>query len=98
MTCTPWGRPTTAAKIEVYGDNGFWGDLVETFVLFGDPATELGLAPNYPYLLSTSPADGTAGRLVEPAGGDPVQQAGGDFDGDPGRDRGRWRVVCAGVE
>ena len=35
--------------------------MVETFVLFGDPAMQLGLPPNYPYVESTTPADQAAG-------------------------------------
>jgi hypothetical protein len=36
------GAATTAAKIQ----NSLWSDLVETFVLFGDPATPLGIPTN----------------------------------------------------
>jgi hypothetical protein len=52
------GAATTTAKLAMYGQNGLWGELVETFVLFGDPATRLGLPDNYPYLEDTIPADG----------------------------------------
>jgi len=52
------GAATTAAKVTVYAQSGFWAELVETFVLFGDPATPLGIPANYPYLISTTPADG----------------------------------------
>lgn len=38
------GAATTAAKIATYSQNSFWGELVETFVLFGDPVTELGVS------------------------------------------------------
>ena len=50
------GAATTAAKVAAYGQNSSWMDLVETFVLFGDPALSLGLP--YPYLQRTIPADG----------------------------------------
>jgi hypothetical protein len=33
-------------------------DSIKTFVLFGDPATPLGLPTNYPYVESTTPANG----------------------------------------
>jgi len=48
------GAATTAAKIQ----NSSLEESVETFVLFGDPATPLGLPTNYPYVESTTPADG----------------------------------------
>jgi hypothetical protein len=54
------GAATTAAKIATYGQSSFWGELVETFVLFGDPATPLGIPTNYPYVESTTPADGAS--------------------------------------
>lgn len=38
------GASTTDAKIATYSQNSFWGELVETFVLFGDPVTELGVS------------------------------------------------------
>ncbi|CAG1770816.1 partial Gingipain R2, partial [uncultured bacterium] len=38
------GAATTAAKIATYAQGDFLGELVETFVLFGDPATELGVS------------------------------------------------------
>jgi hypothetical protein len=59
------GAATTAAKIATYGQSSFWGELVETFVLFGDPATPLGAPTNYPYLKSTTPADGAANVPVD---------------------------------
>jgi len=48
------GAATTAAKIQ----NSSLDDSIETFVLFGDPATPLGLPTNYPYVESTTPANG----------------------------------------
>jgi hypothetical protein len=50
------GAATTAAKIQ----SSSWSDLVKTFVLFGDPATPLGIPTNYPYVESTTPADGAS--------------------------------------
>ena len=38
------GAVTTAAKIDTYAQSKFWSELVETFVLFGDPATQLGVS------------------------------------------------------
>jgi len=52
------GAATTAAKIATYAQSSFWGELVETFVLFGDPATQLGIPTNYPYVESITPTDG----------------------------------------
>jgi hypothetical protein len=52
------GAATTAAKIAAYTQSSFWGELVETFVLFGDPAMLLGIPVDSPYLESTIPADG----------------------------------------
>ena len=39
------GAATSAAKIAAYTQNSSWGELVQTFVLFGDPATPF----YYPY-------------------------------------------------
>lgn len=39
----PLGVSTTAAKIATYAQSSFWRELVETYVLFGDPATRLGI-------------------------------------------------------
>jgi hypothetical protein len=50
------GAATTAAKIQ----SSSWSDLIKTFVLFGDPATQLGIPTNYPYVESTTPADGAS--------------------------------------
>lgn len=38
------GAATTAAKIATYAQGDFLGELVETFVLFGDPVTQLGVS------------------------------------------------------
>jgi hypothetical protein len=54
------GAATTAAKVATYGHSISWRELVETFVLFGDPATQLGLPTNYPYVESTTPIDGAS--------------------------------------
>ncbi|MBV7333619.1 Ig-like domain-containing protein [Chloroflexi bacterium TSY] len=54
------GQSTTFAKLSVYAQSSFWGDLVETFVLFGDPATKIGIPTNYPYVKSTRPSDGAS--------------------------------------
>jgi len=52
------GDATTMAKIAAYSQNSLWGELVETFVLFGDPAMQLGIPTNYPYVESTTPVNG----------------------------------------
>ncbi|MEE8389792.1 MAG: Ig-like domain-containing protein, partial [Anaerolineae bacterium] len=52
------GAATTAAKIATYAQSSFWSEMIETYVLFGDPATQLGIPTNYPYVKSTIPADG----------------------------------------
>jgi hypothetical protein len=54
------GMATTAAKITAYDQSSAWGELVETFALFGDPATPLGLPLNYPYVESTTPVHGAS--------------------------------------
>jgi hypothetical protein len=36
------GAATTAAKIAISGQNSGWDELIETFVLFGDPAMQVG--------------------------------------------------------
>jgi hypothetical protein len=55
------GEATTEAKIAALVDHySLCAELVETFVLFGDPATQLGLPPNYPYVESTTPAHGAS--------------------------------------
>ncbi len=51
------GASTTAAKINTLGYYDLWGEVVETFILFGDPATQLGIPTNYPYVKSSIPAD-----------------------------------------
>lgn len=49
------GVSTTAAKFAV---GAALGEMVQTFVLFGDPAMELGIPANYPYVQSTTPING----------------------------------------
>jgi hypothetical protein len=45
------GAATTAAKINLDAQGGFWGELIETYVLFGDPATRVVVPePNLLYL------------------------------------------------
>jgi len=52
------GAATTAAKIAAASQWSYWNELVETFVLFGDPAMQLGIPTNAPYVESTTPTDG----------------------------------------
>lgn len=37
------GAATTTAKVETYAQSNLWGEMVETFILFGDPAMRLPL-------------------------------------------------------
>ncbi|MCC6454681.1 MAG: hypothetical protein IT328_07040 [Caldilineaceae bacterium] len=37
------GAATTAAKFAAYGQSSFWREMIDTYVLFGDPATQLGV-------------------------------------------------------
>lgn len=52
------GAVTTAAKIDTYSQSNFWSELVETFVLFGDPATELGISSGSETALSVLAPNG----------------------------------------
>lgn len=54
---TGLGAGVTAAKLTAYAQSAFWGEMVETFTLFGDPATQLNIPANYPYVVETTPAD-----------------------------------------
>lgn len=54
---TRLGPAAMAAKMAVYARSEFWSDLVETYILFGDPFTALAVPTNYPYVRSTSPAN-----------------------------------------
>ena len=49
------GQATTVAKIVTYTSNAFWANLVKTYILFSDPATQLGLPTNYPYIAEAEP-------------------------------------------
>ncbi|HSN77010.1 MAG TPA: C25 family cysteine peptidase [Anaerolineae bacterium] len=44
------GVSTTAAKLATYAQSSFWSELVETYVLFGDPATRLGIPAPHPFV------------------------------------------------
>jgi hypothetical protein len=52
------GAATTAAKLATYAQSSFWGELVDTYLLFGDPATQLAASPNLPYIKAITPAHG----------------------------------------
>ncbi len=52
------GQATTTAKIVTYTTNAFWANLLKTYILFGDPATQIGVPTNYPYIKSSEPAAG----------------------------------------
>ncbi len=51
---TRLGPATTAAKVAAYADSPFWGELIMTYVLFGDPATQVGLQSRSVFLPSVS--------------------------------------------
>ncbi|MFQ5610871.1 MAG: C25 family cysteine peptidase [Anaerolineae bacterium] len=42
------GAATNAAKLAVSGQNNVWDELIETYVLFGDPAMSLGVPDSTP--------------------------------------------------
>lgn len=52
------GAATTGAKIATYTTSNQWDDLVKTFVLFGDPATAIGVPADPSYITRVTPADG----------------------------------------
>lgn len=58
------GAATTMAKVETYAYSSEWASLVNTFVLFGDPATPIGLPKEDPYVIETIPAVGAANVAV----------------------------------
>ncbi|RME99733.1 MAG: hypothetical protein D6768_14385, partial [Chloroflexi bacterium] len=57
----PLGAATTQAKLQAFAVSSLAGELLQTFVLFGDPAMELGLPPNRPSIKFVSPGNGAAG-------------------------------------
>lgn len=50
------GRSTTTAKLTTYAQGSLWAELVETYILFGDPATRLGIPVPHPFVQTTEPA------------------------------------------
>lgn len=52
------GEATTAAKVATLASSSYWSEMVQTYVLLGDPATSLAIPPNVPYLTQTLPAAG----------------------------------------
>ncbi|MDM8532559.1 C25 family cysteine peptidase [Anaerolineales bacterium HSG25] len=61
----PIGQAADEAKLALYGKNQDWKTLVQTFILFGDPAMPLGVATNYPYVDYTYPESGTTGISLD---------------------------------
>lgn len=59
------GEATTAAKYEIYGSSTAWSELVETYILFGDPYTQLGAPIDAPKVTSTDPANGATGVALD---------------------------------
>ena len=51
---TRLGPATTAAKVSAYADSPFWAELIMTYVLFGDPATQVGLQSRSVFLPSVA--------------------------------------------
>jgi hypothetical protein len=52
------GAAAVAAELAAYGRNSALGELVQSYILFGDPAMKLGIPTNYPYLVGVTPANG----------------------------------------
>ena len=52
------GAATTTAMVNGLAQNFFLDEIVETYILFGDPATQVNLPTNFPYIESTLPAHG----------------------------------------
>lgn len=59
------GQATTTARVQALAASPLWQELLETFILFGDPATKFGLPYNYPYVEETQPAN--EATLVNPS-------------------------------
>ncbi len=64
------GVATTQAKIKTYAQSDFWGGLVDMYILFGDPATEIGvpledLPREPPAVVQTSPASGASAVALD---------------------------------
>ncbi len=59
------GAATTAAKFATFAYSPSFRDLIDTYVLFGDPAMKVGISANFPYLHNTSPASSEVGISLD---------------------------------
>lgn len=59
------GAATTQAQLATFAQSSFWRELVETYVLFGDPATKLAIPPNFPYVRTTLPMPGATAVALD---------------------------------
>ncbi len=59
------GRSTTTAKLTTYAQGSLWAELVETYILFGDPATRLGIPVPHPFVQATEPAHQSRGVALD---------------------------------
>ncbi len=59
------GQSTNAAQLRLYGDSTLWGELVKTYILFGDPAMKVGITNNAPYIKSVYPANVATSFSIE---------------------------------
>lgn len=50
------GAATTQAQVATVSQSSFWRELIDTYVLFGDPATKVAIPTNFPYIRTTAPA------------------------------------------
>jgi len=60
------GVATNLALNALYAESELFAELVETYILFGDPATRIGIPTNYPYVESTTPTDGSQAQAGQP--------------------------------
>lgn len=58
------GVATTVAKVKTLTTSGQWEDLVKTFMLFGDPATTIGVPVEPPAITNVTPPDGATDVAV----------------------------------
>lgn len=61
------GYAMQQAGMSAYAENDNFRDIITTYLLFGDPATTLQIAPNPPYVKQTSPDNGAVAVAVDTA-------------------------------
>jgi hypothetical protein len=59
------GDATRTAAIGMYGRSPQWAELVQTYILFGDPALQIGIGANPPRILRTLPTAGAKDVAVD---------------------------------